>query len=112
MTETLSHYTDTIRDYCDTCGVPLQAAIRIDAYVSRMVGSYGHFIKLKGNSNFTFEFYRAQPAEGRLISLIPIPNHIRFNLLHKILMRDTFPRTTIEHLVFHLPKEALTGRII
>lgn len=34
MTETLSHYTDTIRDYCDTCGMPLQAAIRIDAYIS------------------------------------------------------------------------------
>ena len=32
VNETLSHYTDTIRDYCDTCGLLLQAAIKIDTY--------------------------------------------------------------------------------
>lgn len=35
MTETLSHYTDTIRDYCDTSGLLLQATIRIDAHRKR-----------------------------------------------------------------------------
>lgn len=58
-------------------------------------GGCGHFMGLNGNPHFTSEFCRAQSAERQLNSLIPIPNHVRFNLLHEILQCDTLPRTTI-----------------
>lgn len=48
-------------------------------------GGCGHFIELNVNPHFTSEFCRAQSAERQLNSLIPIPNHVRFNLLHEIL---------------------------
>lgn len=71
-----------------------------------------HFIGLNGNSHFTPEFYWIQSAERQLNSFISIPNHILFNLFHKILQRKTLPWTIIEHFVFHPPEESLASRIV
>ena len=69
----------------------------------------GHFIGLNGNFHFTSEFCWAQSAKRQLNSFIPIPNHVSFNLLHKVLQCNTLPRATVEHLVLHPPEESLTG---
>ena len=72
-------------------------------------GGCGHFIGLNDNFHFTSEFCWAQSAKRQLNSFIPIPNHVCFNLLHKVLQCNTLPRATVEHLVLHPPEESLTG---
>lgn len=83
-----------------------------DGAAERSVRDCGHFIGLNGNFHFTSEFCWAQSAKRQLNSFIPIPNHVCFNLLHKVLQCNTLPRATVEHLVLHPPEESLTGWIV
>ena len=57
----------------------------VEGAAPKPIRGCGHFIELNVNSHFTSEFCRAQSAERQLNSLVPIPNHVRFNLLHEIL---------------------------